>query len=849
MESNTYFREIFLYVQVTGEKEEKRDNKELQEKYEQYELLELPEKQGLSEMYFDYMSKCFSFLLNQEHDYIISTLKKNGSLTSFFFSYLLNANRYYDLYFKNNEEREFSDLDMYVFEFYVKLVEIFMNKDRLETGIIKTTFLKIHIFMDIVMLFYKIKKDVITRVLNKLYVITKFHFFKINKYISFLYKELKCIKEKIEKYNSDSSISNNSNSNNPTKKDILDILLFQINEFIVCIYCFTKFFKEYKFYDTNENKLTNDLIIAKLLFHDQIGEEENNLEQNPSLVLRKEGGSSFLCLFIQTYIEMIRKLYSSSAEDTSKKSILFLRYEFAKVLKMFIKYNILYGNDKNKLLPLSIVIDLLTETCNDVSLHFLRNDIRMSKWKFLQNFVVEDKLDFEFFIYVNNFLKIKSKKGVEKMMKKIYENEINQVREIATACSSSMILEILKKNNFNVSNSLEHILNMNQEQMDILHKGQGTPSDASAYDSSNDERSGEVSVDVSGHVSSDEKSVVCSCDANDGKNGGKNRNVDEGIMDVITNNLTRTDNYYGYDKDRSKEKNVLEMLREQSLINKARKKKNAKYKYRNESMSEENKNKILNLLNQSSLSSDDLLKGSDDIFVNEKIIPTSYRKNYAEDEGQDVGSGDSDEEEKIKEKEMNRKKYSEMDRKKYGEMDRKKYGEMDRKKYGEMDRKKYGEMDRKKYGEMDRKKYGEMDRKKYGEMDRKKYGEMDRKKDGEMDRKKYGEMDRKKYGEMDRKKYGEMDRKKDGEMDRKKYGEMDNEVEKNIPRLHEQGRFYKNKCTPHLYATKSRGNYKGRGCSEALKRKEETKDDKGNDAGTTKSSAKGCCKLASCTHV
>lgn len=61
MDENKYFKENFIYVDVEKEKEEKK------------------------KVYVEYIKRCFNYLLRQDDNFILFTLKKNVSLLSYFF--------------------------------------------------------------------------------------------------------------------------------------------------------------------------------------------------------------------------------------------------------------------------------------------------------------------------------------------------------------------------------------------------------------------------------------------------------------------------------------------------------------------------------------------------------------------------------------------------------------------------------------------------------------------------------------------------------------------------------------------------------------------------------------------
>ncbi|CRH03926.1 conserved Plasmodium protein, unknown function [Plasmodium relictum] len=596
MDSQNYFKETLLFVDIQRSKNEK------------------------TELYLDYISKCFSYLLKQNDNYIITTLKKNNSLISFFFSYLLKADRSYDLCFDNLIKRKFNVLDICVLEFYLKIIEIFLKKDRKETTIIKSSFLDIQILMDVIMMLYKLNKKKIKELLNITYNITKFNFLNISKYVTFLYKEIKSVKERIDNYK-----INKNNLNN---------LLFEINEFIFCVYCFSKFFKKYHFFDINENKLINNLIIVKLFLYN--GNDEKNEKLTTSCNFKDD--CHFLYIFIQIYFDMLNTLYYDDLKDGCKKNILFLRYRFIKVLKIFIKNNLLYGDKRNNILHLSIIIDLLKEKSNEINLHFLRNDIYLSNWHFLEKLVLKNLLDFEFYSYINNFLKIISKKDEHQFVKKKYEHEIKQIKEITYISNDDVILKFLKKNNLNVSNCIEEILHLNEEEINNLENIKSEK--LSDNDSENEDGNESESESENGNESVNESE-------NEGK--GQNKNEKEQFYSIKEDNTSIV---------KDNKKNIIEILRDNKLKKNPYIKKNVKYKYTNDSLDKENKDKILNLLNYSS-SSHELSDNSIDNFENDIIFPNSYRKNYTYDsEEENENENENENKKKIHKKNFATKFYS-----------------------------------------------------------------------------------------------------------------------------------------------------------------------------------------------
>ncbi|SBT45544.1 conserved Plasmodium protein, unknown function [Plasmodium ovale wallikeri] len=595
MDNQRHFRHMFMYAEEGDWEREKED------------------------LYVAYIGRCFSHMLNQNDDYILATLKKNGSLISFFFSHLLKGKRVYDICVSDLVENTFSPIDKYILDFYLRLIKIFLNKDRNETSIIKSTFLKIHIFVDILMMYNNMRKKQIKNLLNQMYKNTKLYFFNIDKYISFLYEQLINLKGNIEKY-----VHNKNNSTN---------LLFQINEYTICIYCFIKFFKKYYHFDLAKNELSNDLIIFKLLSYSSARENTNVVSSSSSSSphMLEKSNCSFSRQFVHTYFEMMRNLYCGNQKDGMKKDVLFLRYRFAKILKMCIKYNLKYGKEKNKLLFLSTVIDLLKEQSNDLTFLLLRNDIKLSRWNFLTNFVLQNKLDFEFYMYVNNFLKLNSQKRINKILKKKYEQEINQIKEIASWNNSAAILKILQKNNFHVANTLEEILSTVRPDSvgGSNSNGEIDGSSDSGFDGSDVSNGNSGSYDVN---SGGDEDKVCW----NNLSGGDDDVGEEDWSDGGRHAGLEQDTCHAQERGR---KNILQVLRERELEKKANKKKSSKCKYTNESLDSGSKNIILNQLNYESSSSED----SSGEFENDVIIPTSYRRNCMHG-GDGGGDGGEDEE-------------------------------------------------------------------------------------------------------------------------------------------------------------------------------------------------------------
>ncbi|KEG03117.1 hypothetical protein YYE_02048 [Plasmodium vinckei vinckei] len=584
MNRNKYFKEHFLYVE------------ELETKNDEDKLL-----------YIDYIRKCFNYLLSQNDDYIITTIKKNNSLCYFFFSHLQKGARAYDdLYISDGcMENEYYIIDKYILEFYLKILEIYINSDKNETNIIKHTFMKINIFMDILMMYHNLEKEKIKELLDNLYKMTKLYYFNINKYISLLYEHIKYIKDKLDNFT--------------TRKSNVNNLIFEINEFITCTYCFTQFFKKFHLFDMEKNKLSKNLILSTLLCYDNNDNKKDHLN-TLSIDILKEGKESFLYLFIQTYFEMVKKIYCGTVESRIKKDVLILRYKFIKTLKKFVKYSFIYEEEKKKHLYFSFIIDLLKEKSGELSFYFLKNDIKMIKWDFLEHFVLQNKLDIEFYMYVNNILKIKSNKEIKEFMKKKYENEINQIKEITNLNNSNAILKILKKNNFIIDSTLDNIFSiMPTQNLD------GMSDDSSENDeseSSFEMNNYENNIDQS-DISSDEKiSNIIFHKKNDEHNNIASNTKHEYVD-------SEHDNYQSV---KNKSKNVLEILKEQELMKKLNKKKREKSKYVNDIIDEESKNKILSQLNMSDSLDNDLSSRFFDNFQNKLIPPTSYRRNYTPSE-------------------------------------------------------------------------------------------------------------------------------------------------------------------------------------------------------------------------
>ncbi|VTZ66561.1 conserved Plasmodium protein, unknown function [Plasmodium chabaudi chabaudi] len=603
MYRNKYFKEHFLYVE---ELETKND----EDKW----------------LYIDYIRKCFSYLLSQNDDYIITTIKKNDSLCFFFFSHLQKGARAYDdLYISDAcKENEYYVIDKYILEFYLKMLEIYINSDKNETNIIKYTFMKINIFMDILMMYHNLEKEKIKEILDNLYKMTKLYYFNINKYISLLYEHIKYIKEKLDKFT--------------TKKSNVNNLIFEINEFITCVYCFTKFFKKFYLFDMEKNKLSKNLILSTLLCYDNNDNKKDHLN-TLSIDILKEGKESFLYLFIQIYFEMVKKIYCGTVDSRVKKDVLVLRYKFIKTLKKFVKYSFIYEEEKKKHLYFSFIIDLLKEKSSELSFYFLRNDIKIIKWNFLEHFVLQNKLDIEFYMYVNNILKIKNNKEVKELMKKKYEQEINQIKEITNLNNSNAILKILKKNNFIIASTLDNIFSImpTQNLDDMSDDTNENDKSEKSFEMNNYENN----IDQS-DISSDEKINNTVFHKKNDEYNKFNNNIASNTKHEYVDSEHDRIGHDGYQSVKNKNKNILEILKEQELMKKLNKKKREKSKYVNDIIDEESKNKILNQLNMSDSLDNDLSSSSFDNFQNKLVAPTSYRRNYsASEEESDIEKSDN----------------------------------------------------------------------------------------------------------------------------------------------------------------------------------------------------------------
>ncbi|ANQ10491.1 Uncharacterized protein PCOAH_00049220 [Plasmodium coatneyi] len=572
MEQKGHFKEPFLYVEAKDVEEEKR------------------------ELYFSFVERCFDYLLQQSDEYIIATVKRNGSLTSFFFSHLLSPNRSYDLPFdRPDEERERSPFDRHIFELYIKLFRIYLNKDRREMSTIKSSFIKIHIFMDIIMMFHRSKKrkKEIKKLLNEAYKLNRINFLSVSKYFSFLYEEVKSVKEQIERY------AHNRGS--------LQNLLFKINEFIVAVFCFVKFFHPFNYFDRNQNKQTNDLILLRLMFYRGVDVGSFSLSTSaPEILKGEEGssGSSFLHLVVQTYFEMIHHLYEDTLKEPARKDLLYLRHLFAQVLTMMMKYVLLHGNEKNKLVIVSIIVDMLKQASEQMNLlYFLRNDMQLCNWRFLQTFVLKGKLDIHFYFYLNGLLQVNSKKRVNRMCRIKYRQEIERVMEVTSLEDEGVVLKVLRRNNFDVCKAVEEVL--------ATGVGTGTSNHSVSSDGLS---SHSVSSD---NLSSDDIS-------------SRSRRGDDGRRA----DLVEWDKQHAPAKHR--QRNILDVLRERTRREKSHRRKSSKSRYTNDDLGEENKNKIYDLLDRSSSSDAFPEDGSLEEMQNEGLPCTSYRRNCED------GSGGSD---------------------------------------------------------------------------------------------------------------------------------------------------------------------------------------------------------------
>ncbi|KJP89789.1 hypothetical protein AK88_00497 [Plasmodium fragile] len=584
MEQKGHFKEPFLYVEVKDAQEEKR------------------------QLYFCFVDKCFDHLLRQSDEYILATVKRNGSLTSFFFSHLLSPIRSYDLPFDRPEEekethRQRSRFDKHIFDLYIKLVKIYLNKDRRETSTIKSTFIKIHVFMDIMMMFHRSKKrkKEIKNLLKEAYRVNKINFLNINKYLSFLYEEVKAVKDQIGRY-----------SHN---KGNLQNLLYKINEFIIAVLCFVNFFHPFNYFDRNENKQTNDLILLRLMFYRGVDVGSFSLSTSaPEILKREEGstGSSFLHLVVHTYFDMIHHVYEDTLKERARKDLLYLRHLFAQVLTMMVKYLLLYGNEKNKLIVVSIIIDMLKQTSEKMNLlYFLRNDMQMCNWRFLHTFVLKDKLDVDFYFYLNEVLKVNHKKAVNKMCEMKYQHEIERVMEITNVNDVGAVLKVLRRNNFDFCKAVEEVL--------ATGVAPATGSDGPSDGRSGDGRSADgISGDgVSGDDASADDGRSDAHRSHGGSSLGRRANNVE--VDRFQHTKPRA-------AAKGRQRNILDVLRERTRVEKPHKRKSSKGRYTNDNLGEENKNKIFDLLDRSSSCDDSSGDGSLGKLENDVLPYTSYRR-------------------------------------------------------------------------------------------------------------------------------------------------------------------------------------------------------------------------------
>ncbi|SOV24951.1 conserved Plasmodium protein, unknown function [Plasmodium sp. DRC-Itaito] len=564
MDENKYFKEIFIYVDIEKEIGEKK------------------------KLYVEYIKRCFNYLLRQEDNFILLTLKKNVSLLSYFFSYLLKSDRNYDHPFEllNDDKKYNRELNLCILNFYLKLVDIYLNKNKCDVLFLKNVFIKIHIIMDIIMISYSIDKKSNKKIKACIYNIynkTQFNCFHIYKYIKHLYEELKNIKKKLEHY--------------ITYKNKITHYIFQLNELLFNIFCFCKFFKKYKYFDINQNKLSNELIIMKLMIYNDNNKnnihECTNIGRSHDMLLKAD--TSFIYIFLQTYIEMINHVYDSQLNDGHMKDILYVRYQYMNILNMFIKYNLKYGDIKNSLFYFSLIIDMLKDKSNKTNLQFIKNDIHLCNWLFLDKYILEGNvIDLDFFSYINSFMNLKNIKQVDQIIHKKYKNEIDQIKEITNVNNNNFILKIFKKNNFNVSQSIEYIF-INHPNQD--NKQNSDNSDGSDNNNNNDDN-------IFYH---DKMNTII---LGDQKDNHIDKEIDDDISDMKNKKLN----------------NVLELLKKRNIIKSTQKKKTHKYKYINNKLDEENKNKILNI-SESSNNDQESSDMSLDHFQNEIIISNKYRKN------------------------------------------------------------------------------------------------------------------------------------------------------------------------------------------------------------------------------
>ncbi|SOV82782.1 conserved Plasmodium protein, unknown function [Plasmodium reichenowi] len=610
MDENKYFKENFIYVDVEKEKEEKK------------------------KVYVEYIKRCFNYLLKQDDNFILFTLKKNVSLLSYFFSYLLKSDRNYDHPFEllDDDKKYNAELNLCILNFYLKLVDIYLNKNKCDVLFLKNVFIKIHIMMDIIMMCYTVdkKNKRIKTYIYNIYNKTQFNCFYIFKYIKHLYEELKNMKKKLEHY--------------ITYKNKITHYIVQLNELLFTIYCFCKFFKKYHYFDIKENKLSNELIIVKLMIYT---DDKNNIDDyrnnNTSQDMLLKGDTSFLYIFIQTYVEMINHVYDSQLNDGHMKDILFLRYRYMCILNMLIKYNLKYGDSKNSVFYFSIIIDMLKEKSNKTNIQFIKNDIQLCNWFFLDKYILEGNvIDLYFFSYINNFMNLKNKKQVEQIIHKKYKNEIDQIKEITNVNNNNFILKILKKYNFNISQSIEYIFTnqLNQDNNQNYEKSDGDDDEDNKDEDNND----------------DDDNDEDNNDDDDNDNYNNNNYYNNNYYNNNAQNIQPSDNmfykkkmnkilpgnekYNNIDKDinedildmkNKKLNNVLELLKKRNIIKSTQKKKTHKYKYINNTLDEENKNKILNI-SESSSNDEESSDMSLDNFRNELINSNKYRKNKVQQE-------------------------------------------------------------------------------------------------------------------------------------------------------------------------------------------------------------------------
>lgn len=605
MSLETCFKEPFLLVNEKVEKQKNEEKKEETEntsekreevKYERNhhqvedsirdteDRIETEKKK-----YIEYLKSCFNHLLQKDDEYILETFKVNDSLKTFFLEYF-NGDREkrYDLtYDETTEDIDYSNLENLIFKLYFRILDICITIKNEKTDLIKSEFFNAPILMDALSMSYEKNKQHIKDILQDVYEKTKFKFLNMKDYLGQLYKELTSLREII--------------IFNPEEESVEDIL-FKINDFIHIIMYFFKCFRNYQLHDSSKNFLLLSLMGLELflygtaVFENKNRTKNNTEELDPELDSKKiKHEQSFFNLFIQTYFDLIDNLYKK-VEISYRKQLLFLRSRFILIIRNLLKYLIFSAYPKNTIYNVYMhVVDTLKEKCTSENRPFLLNDTSLSNWNFLQLAVIQEKLDFEYYSYINNTLNLFNTKQEIHLIKKKYETDIQRIKEITHINDEHVIVHILKNNNFDVSSTVNHIFHMDAEEIQKIQKEEikweDLKDDESEIDSSSiDENEDSEYETKSGSESEDET----------------NEFVIRSVKDLL----------------KAKYKNTY-------VIKK--KNKDSKQKYVKEQLTNEAKEKIMNLLNMPSSGSE----GIDD-FENEFIEPTSYNKNYISEYEEDL---------------------------------------------------------------------------------------------------------------------------------------------------------------------------------------------------------------------